>query len=680
MEITITETEKETDYTPCEKLVSVKASVDEGLTKVSSDNVGAFKWQSGDVITVVTDNNAIRQFSTNDSDLTADFSGMIPDTDNIGKYAMYPASVNHFALDDALLFHIDNIMTWRADASNMPMLGKISGSATFKAVGGALKLVLYNIPVDADTLLFSSTNKQISGEFEIEDATIAAPVIATAAKESKNNELKIDFSANYSASKVFYIPLPTGTIDGFTVSLLNEDGDELFSKTTTASLTVTANKLIIGPALNCSVALWEEDWTGYAKDDLPSSKDDREGLGGASITYTQTNGVGSSAGITKIYTEDSAGGSSPELLVGEKGTGTGAAGGTFTASGIPTDGETSMILIFKHKKTVGISLTDGITVAKTSFTSDGEESVVLTNTESLASFDITFTATTTDNVRLDDIKVIKGYSAPVITAPNTLTFSVGSTTKTGTVSISNSVDNLGISTVLSGDDYSWVSSVSISGTTLTVEATDINTTASARTATLTLKATGAASKAITITQPTALVSKPATISVVPGNASFSASWTKADHSTGYKAYLHTAETATPATGGTELTPSLDGSTYSVSRSGLTNGSTYYLYVKVNEVEENYVAEDAFKMVSFVPSNTIYYEKVTEDLDDWSGDYLIVWGSNAYYATDGTDFKTNAEVSISNGKIASTGHNSHKVTIEKVSTNYYIKLPSGKYYP
>ena len=69
-----------------------------------------------------------------------------------------------------------------------------------------------------------------------------------------------------------------------------------------------------------------------------------------------------------------------------------------------------MILIFKHKKTVGISLTDGITAAKTSFTSDGEESVVLTNTESLASFDITFTATTTDNVRLDDIKVIKGYS------------------------------------------------------------------------------------------------------------------------------------------------------------------------------------------------------------------------------------------------------------------------------
>ena len=281
-----------------EKVVSVKANVQE--TKVSADNVGTFNWQVGDVITVVTNNDNIRQFTTTDSGTSADFTGQIPEADEVGKYAMYPASEDHFADGDELLFHLDDEIVWSADASNMPMLGKISGlGASFKAVGGVFKLVCFNIPAEADYLLFSATNKQITGNFSIADASIAAPVITTAAKSSGNNELIINFSANYSASKVFYIPLPTGTIDGFTVSLLDDQLDEVFSTTTGTSLTVTANKLIIGPALNCDPVdvIFSEDFSSYDAEAVPTGV-----VNG--VTYSCTNG----GGTTQIYEANLAGG------------------------------------------------------------------------------------------------------------------------------------------------------------------------------------------------------------------------------------------------------------------------------------------------------------------------------------------------------------------------------------
>jgi hypothetical protein len=129
------------------------------------------------------------------------------------------------------------------------MLGKISGDvATFKAVGGVLKLVCYNIPAGAAKLWFVSSRSKITGDFEIADASIANPVIAS--ESATDDVLEITFA--YSANKVFYIPLPTGEIDGFDVQFLDGSDNELFSKTTDASFTVGRNKMIIAPALDCT--------------------------------------------------------------------------------------------------------------------------------------------------------------------------------------------------------------------------------------------------------------------------------------------------------------------------------------------------------------------------------------------------------------------------------------------
>ena len=84
----------------------------------------------------------------------------------------------HNANGDNITFHLDENVTWNADASGMPMIATVVGDeASFKSVGGVLKLILFNIPAEADFLKFSATSKQITGDFEIEDASSVDPVL-----------------------------------------------------------------------------------------------------------------------------------------------------------------------------------------------------------------------------------------------------------------------------------------------------------------------------------------------------------------------------------------------------------------------------------------------------------------------------------------------------------------------
>lgn len=77
--------------------------------------------------------------------------------------------------------------------------------------------------------------------------------------------------------------------------------------------------------------------------------------------------------------------------------------------------------------------------------------------------------------------------------------------------------------------------------------------------------------------------------------------------------------------------------------------------------------------------TKYYEKVTEAPADWSGKYLIVWGTEAHATVSGSDLKKTADVTISNDKIASSATvDAAAVTVAATATNYSVMLPNGKY--
>ena len=674
--------------------VRLHVTVADNMTKVSADNDGRYHWQAGDIISVLNDKGKPYDFETADGGSDVDF-GARQFEGTLGKYAMYPACGDNEATGDDIIFNIPGEITWVRDANNMPMLGKISeDKATFKSVGGVLKLVCYNIPLGAEQLIFTATNKVISGPFMI-DGSEPTPVLETGdGSGGSEQEIWIDFSGNYSENMVFYIPLPTGTIDGFSLSIIDGSANVLYSNDKTASrnLIVARNSMIIAPALNCdpTIVLWRESFTGYSAGTYWSSATemnvgsgyDAEKLGAASITYK------TSGGSTNIATSSNAGGSSPELTITKS-------GGSFTVNGIPTNGATSMDLFFRENY-------DDITVSSTSsnVTVSGSfdtkvYTATVSNPDGLSTINLVFTNSTSYDVKFDDPKLYisgKGATIPVITSGNVnLTIAVGSLTKSTAVDISNPVDDIWLSYVLSKKDdkpIDWIESVELSKAEgkLTVTAKDANGEAEDREAILTLKATGAEDKVINLKQTSALVQKPVSISAISGNATFTAQWSKAEHATGYKAYLHTAETATPATGGTELTPSLDGSTYSVTQSGLTNGSTYYLYVKVNTVDANYIAEDAYTMVSFTPENVLYYRKITSAGELESGvKYLIVNEDNSVafnggIASSNYDVTSNnVSVSIVDSKIVSNSTtDAASFTITGTTDAYLIRSAAGYY--
>ena len=660
--------EQKLDFQPVapkgEKAVSLRASVPQ--TKVLADNAGTFKWQNGDHITVITDGDNIRQFSTTDAGFEATFSGTIPTAENIGAYALYPASESHVASGNMIEYHLDGDVVWSANATNMPMLGKVTGSGVkFKAIGGVLKLVLYNIPAEADYLQFVATNKQITGAFDIDDASAADVTIATADGAGANKELLIDFSANYSENKVFYIPLPTGTIDGFTLNLLDAEYNELFSKTTTYNLVVAANHLILGPAVNCAGATSDVSLTNAEiVADVPSSY--------GSGTISSASGTWS---FSKAMKQTTASITRMQIAAGEylqlpafsdeissivlHGTGNGGGQGfNGTVNFCSTSSKSSKVASTDHDGELG----DDITISVPSGHTTGY--IIPSGAFRVESITVSFSGAS--------------YTSPTITTSSeNMTIAIGTLSRSISVGLENPVDDLGIGFTLGGVETSWISSVTLSDGSLTVTANDANGSAEDREAIITLCASGAQPKLINVKQTSALVQKPAAINVLPGNGSITASWAKDAHASDYLAYVCTADNlADPAATGIALTPELSGDNYVVTKTGLTNGNTYYVYVKVNNVSANYVADSEWAVSdAVVPENKIYYEKVTSAPADWTGTYLLVDESVGKVASGewNSDKGIRAEsISITDGKILqSPTVDEYALTVAKVgSTSNY----------
>ena len=166
--------------------------------------------------------------------------------------------------------------------------------------------------------------------------------------------------------------------------------------------------------------LFSEDFSGYAKDAVPSGSvttaTGRVVYGGANVTYSVTNG----SGTTKIYTENSAGGTSPEILVGKS-------NGTLTIAGIPSGGAKAITVSYKqNKQKLKVeSTTTGYSGSKDEKPSSvGANSVDITIADGSAeTFTLVFTCTGSSNVRVDDILVtVKtagegGSSTPTCATP-----------------------------------------------------------------------------------------------------------------------------------------------------------------------------------------------------------------------------------------------------------------------
>ena len=163
--------------------------------------------------------------------------------------------------------------------------------------------------------------------------------------------------------------------------------------------------------------IWSENFDGLSANATPTTPTNAAYDG---VTYTCTDGAGTSPGSTKIQNDKLAGGASaPEMMVGKKGSGDGAAGGKFTVE-IPLDNfEGTLTLTYcQNKQPLKVSSpTAGVSGGQTlKPNAAGQQTTTFTGiTAAMTSITIEFEATTTSNVRLDDI-VLTGTKASGKTA------------------------------------------------------------------------------------------------------------------------------------------------------------------------------------------------------------------------------------------------------------------------
>ena len=215
--------------------------------------------------------------------------------------------------------------------------------------------------------------------------------------------------------------------------------------------------------------LWSENFDGLAANATPTTPTN---AAYASVTYTCVDGTGTSPGSTKVMNENLAGGTAPELMIGKKGSGTDAAGGKFTVV-IPLDNieGTLTLTYYQNKQTLKVSsTTTGVSGGQTKKPSDvGEQTTTFTGiTPSMTSITIVFEATTTNNVRLDNI-VLTGNKASSIQSPS---FSLAEGFYTTAQSVTITTNEAGGTTYYTTDGTSptdastpYTSAISISSTT-----------------------------------------------------------------------------------------------------------------------------------------------------------------------------------------------------------------------
>lgn len=540
----------------------------EADTKVSANAIGTYTWQTSDKIAVLDNNGDAFEFTASSAGTSVDFTSSSSIT--FGDYAAYPYSASFAAVGDYVEFFIPSTIEYSADATNMPMLGRISeGAATFRAVGGLLKLIVYGVPSDATSLEFSAKAQKISGGFDIDDASKDDAKIVTKTKGTGDNIITIDFTGKRSENMVFYIPLPTGTIEGFDLTF---DDSERTSKSSSKILTVGRNDIIIAPTLNLSVipdaSLTNSEITSTVGNTYYSSAKTIESDSG---TWTYSNACVQlnlfqmkSGGYLQLPTFSN---NITEIVLNSVQGTTGGFTGTIYFS---KTNSTAAAQVIASKACSGTNGDVSLTVPagyKTGF-------IKYSATGRLASVTVKFSGvSSTPSIDLSPVSPSR-------------TIGVGSNTASDVtgITLSNPLDGTGIAVETS---ESWLEAT-LTGSTLSISSNSYNHSETDRIGYVYLKATGAEKRTVTVTQKPSLVSSP-TLSSNAGDKTFTVSWTPDEKADSYVAYYSTTDDLeNPDKDGTALTIDDSSTPYTVSPVvELANGTPYYIYVKVATVGSSY---------------------------------------------------------------------------------------------
>lgn len=247
--------------------LTLRATVDEPGTRLSVNGSGKFSWQQDDYITVLKESNGSysgmdQSYALNDGP-TGDFEIYLDEDETI-SYAMYPLSdySGFNTTANTPVFGLEDSYEYVLGSTYMPMLGsnitiedEYKLKASFRAVGGVLKVTINHFPVEAevDCLRFSVPHKKITGAFPILEDANGVKYIETTDNNLETNYIDFFFKGGYYEEGMeIYIPLPCGTYNNLKFELFNGGEDPIYSKTAKieGGLIVHRNEIITAPTLN----------------------------------------------------------------------------------------------------------------------------------------------------------------------------------------------------------------------------------------------------------------------------------------------------------------------------------------------------------------------------------------------------------------------------------------------
>ena len=179
----------------------------EGASRSAVTDAGVFSWTSGDEISVYNGEDFTTFTLSSGNAFTSN------ETITPSGVAIYPAGSHTY---NGTTTKVNMATSYSYGSTNAPMVAEVTNTTlAFKHVGGLMRFIVKGMPSTATSFTFTA-NTGITGDFEVSDDVITA----TTASES-NKTVTINFTAEqYDAeSMTFYIPLPTGTYEGYTVSI-----------------------------------------------------------------------------------------------------------------------------------------------------------------------------------------------------------------------------------------------------------------------------------------------------------------------------------------------------------------------------------------------------------------------------------------------------------------------------
>lgn len=248
--------------------------VGDDATKAAVADDGTFTWQNGDEAAFAGE-SAYLQAQNSSTGATASFS--FSGTLAASTYGIFPYDLTESQSVNDGKVSVPASRDWAENQTNVAMYAtyaSASNSFSFEHLGGLVKVTINNVPTTATKFVFKTEGWKINGVFDISIDTDSKKKITTSSTTTDSEmEYTLTFTAPSSegTSKVFYIPLPTGTYNkGFAVYLKDANGTTLSQFKGSTSQTVNRKSFLRMPAITLASASIEEVYKDALVETIPA--------------------------------------------------------------------------------------------------------------------------------------------------------------------------------------------------------------------------------------------------------------------------------------------------------------------------------------------------------------------------------------------------------------------------